>query len=603
MSFDPDKYLSKKEKKSATTNGGFDPDAYLAKNEPIQEDEGVTLRGLLMGATETLPMIGGVGGGMLGAPLGPLGMGGGAALGAAGGKALENIIEAQFFDQPKTREEIYLDPAKEAAFEAATLGAAKAVKGAKGLLGKGYEMATKPFRQMAAPVKEGGEELIKAGKRIGVEPTRGMLTGESTIQRTESALAQSPTSPGQEVLKRLEDVDKGLLSAGEEALSIGKTPMTRIQMAETAKEAMQKGIKSRIEPAAQVYERIASETPYVDVAKKGMRAISRNIKNLPYAKIEGSAESTFAKQIGKNLEKIKSLDELRNLRSYVGKQLSDPNVPNTMKQTAGEIYGRLSRAEQRAITREAIKAARNAKHGKTVAGEMIKEIKDANKVYAAVSKDLQSLAKRVGMRRPKNYADFMRGLEDIPDEKFMDKFFNPNNLKGLKELQAQFPEAFDQMRKSRVADIYERSLTKGEISIPKLLNRVKRMTPESRKLIFGEGADQTLKDIETVYNATYKKLGPSGTPEGNVWMALKPTRYLTNWLNEWGDNAKKYMLDHPEQFQKMRQKYIDRLSREAVPMSRQGLIEQAAKERVKYGATPRLLRQTMQGEQSQEGQR
>lgn len=601
MAFDPDKYLEKKEKKQAA--GGFDPDAYLAKATAEQpEEDGVSVRGLLMGATETLPMVGGLLGGVLGAPAGPVGMGGGAALGAAGGKALENIIEAQFFDQDKTRSQLWTDPAKEAAFELGSLGVAQMAGGAKGLLRKGYEAATKPFRKMATPIKEGGEELIKAGERIGVEPTRGMLTGEATIQRTESALAQSPTSAGQEVLSRLEDVDKGLLRASEEALSAGKTPLTKIQMAEQARKAMGSKIEKAFEPAAKVYERIASETPYVDVAKKGMKAISKNIKNLPYAKIVGSQESAFAKQIGKNLDKIKTLDELRNLRSYVGKQLSDPNVSHTMKQTAGEIYGRLSRAEQRAITREAIKAARNAKHGQTLAGEMIREIKDANKVYSRVSKDLQSLAQKIGMKRPKNYADFMRNLEQIPDEKFMDKFFNPNNIKALKEFQSQFPEAFDQIRKSRIADVYEKSLTKGEVSIPKLLNRVKRMTPEARKLIFGEGSDQKLKDIETVYNATYKKLGPSGTPEGNVWMALKPTKYLTNWLNEWSDAAKKHMLDNPDQFMKMREGYLKRLAERQIPQSAKALRGEAARNRMKYSATPRLLMQTT-GQQEREGQK
>lgn len=552
--------------------------------------------GLIKGAIETLPMVGGIAGGALGVAGGPVGVGGGAVLGAAGGKALENVLESQLLGEDKTREQIWTDPAKEALFEVGTLGASKIARGAKGLLGRVYEGATAPFRRMAAPAKEGAEELIDAGRRLDIQPTRGMLTDEATIQRTESALAQRPTKAGQEVLDRLQSVQKGLIRSSEEALKEGQTPLSKIQMSSAAKEAAKKQIQKRIQPAAQVYERIASETPFIDINKKGMKAIGKNITNLPYAKIQGSAESGFAKQIQKNLNNIKTLDELRNLRSYVGKQLSDPNVPNTMKQTAGEIYGRLSRAEQRAITREAVKAARNAKHGQTLASEMIKEIKDANKVYSEVSKELQSLAKSVGMKRPKNYSDFIRNLDDIPDEKFMDKFFNPNNIKALKSFQSQFPEAFDQMRKSRIADIYEKSLTKGEVSIPKLLNKVKKMTPESKKLIFGDDVSQKLKDIETVYNATYQKVGPSGTPEGQAWMALKPTQYLTNWLNEWSDNAKKHMLDNPDQFMKMREGFLRKMAEKEAPKTTKDLMKEAAKERIKFGAVPRLIRGPIEDE-------
>lgn len=88
------------------------------------KESGLSVRGAIKGAAESLPFGGAILGGGLGflSPI-PGGTIAGAGGGAAIGKTLENIIESQILDEPKTRSEIYLDPAKEAAIAAAGEGA------------------------------------------------------------------------------------------------------------------------------------------------------------------------------------------------------------------------------------------------------------------------------------------------------------------------------------------------------------------------------------------------------------------------------------------------------------------------------------------------
>jgi hypothetical protein len=85
-------------------------------NQPKQEKSLITKDGLIEGSLQALPILGSIGGGIVGSGLGPLGTVGGSGLGAAGGKALEQFIRSEFMDEkPKG----LVDRAKEIGLEGA----------------------------------------------------------------------------------------------------------------------------------------------------------------------------------------------------------------------------------------------------------------------------------------------------------------------------------------------------------------------------------------------------------------------------------------------------------------------------------------------------
>lgn len=97
------------------TNGQEEHDVHPSNLEAAQKDgykpiETSMAKRLAKGFTEALPVAGGLIGGTVGTALGPAGTIGGAGLGAAGGKALENIIEKYGFDEDKSRKQIYQEP-------------------------------------------------------------------------------------------------------------------------------------------------------------------------------------------------------------------------------------------------------------------------------------------------------------------------------------------------------------------------------------------------------------------------------------------------------------------------------------------------------------
>ena len=564
--FDPDKFLAKTEPKV----GGFDPDAFLAKTAPttdfvggpdssigsgkfgspfdISKKENVALEASRP-YLESLPMVGGVAGGIAGAPMGPLGTIGGGGLGAGAGKALQNYLLQQMGDTPKSNYDLYTEPLKEAATDVAFAGGA-------GLIGKGISKGVRAiggllpdFRQ---PAKEGAQEIIEAGERLGAKPTKGMLTSSQRVGDIESAMAQKPTKLGDTYKQGLEDVQKSMQGAAGDVLQEGRVlGETGIEAAESVRKGLLGGVEKRVEGLSPIFKEQKEMAKNIGIATKAQSSISKNIRNLEYARISGSKEASFANQIADNVESANSLADIKNLKSYVGKQMGDPLLPGTMKKTAGDIYGKLADLEKRSITRGALESmgqsgelAKASSEGLAVGRNIIKELKAGNKAYSDFSKELQDLGKKSGLGKIRNYNDFIVKVEGLSSEQLSKKFFQPGNVGQLNTFKKQFPEAFDTLRKAHMQDLYNQSLTKGEVSIPKLLGKVKRMSPEAQNLILGKGQAQKIKDIETFYNNMPRKIGPSGTPEGEALMGLK-TLDPRNWWQGVNDRVTDYFLKNP----------------------------------------------------------
>lgn len=526
---------------------------FISDDEMMQMEAGQTqakpkrgfLQDLAYGTVEALPLAGGLAGGVFGSALGPIGTVGGGALGTGAGKAAENFLKQLIYDEDISMAKGFTDPIKEAGYDVAGLGAGKVIGGAGGLLKKPVAGFLSRFEQ---PLKEGAEEVMAAGKRLGATPTRGMLTENQVIGGLESALAQKPSDIGKRYAGQFRDVGEAMRGGAEDILKAGKeSTKTGLQTAEDVRGSLIKSIEGKAEKATPFFDSLKKDAAFIDINEKGRSAISKNIRKLDYAKIQGSPEAAFANNIANNLEGTKNLAELRNLRSYVGKMLSDPMVPGTMKSTAGSIYGKLAELEKRSITRAAIESASSTRAGKNVAKNMLTELRTANKAYSEFSNELKDLAQKSGLGKINNYAEFVTKLQGLSGEQLSKKLFQPGNVKQLETFKKQFPEAFEDLKKAHLQDLYNKSLTKGEISIPKLINQADRMSPEARSLIFGKESAQKIKDIKTMYNNLPPKIGPSGTPQGEAYLRFNALSLVDprTWFSELGDLATDYMLKNP----------------------------------------------------------
>lgn len=527
-------------------------------------------------AAGALPVAGGLLGGVAGTALGPAGTLGGGALGAAGGKAAQNYVEGLLGDN-KPIERLAVEPIQEAAWDVGTLGAGQAIaKSAKAVAAP----IGKYIGRFAQPQKEIANEIVQSAERLGTKTTPGMLTENKLIGGIESSMSQSPTKTGQAVGDSYENISNILKGKAEGLISGGKSAPSSLQLGSKAKSDIVTDLSEKLAPAQMIYDDIAKEGRNIDVGDISRSRISNNIRNIDAAKIKGTPEASFANMVSDNLEgNVKSLKDLRNLKTYVGKMTSDMNASPQMRSAAGDVYGRLAQLEKNSITRSAIEAGKNPQHGKAVAREMISELKDANKIYSNVSKEVQDLAEKSGLGKVRNYADFISKIEAMPDEQFVQRMFKQGNNAQLKTLEKQFPKAYDSLKTSYMSDMYNKSVVKGEVSVPKLLSNAKKLPAETQELLFGPGSSQTIKDIENVYNAFPQKMGPSGTPQGIEFAELNLVSPKF-WFKELRDKANDLVIKNPDLVQRM----SSALQKPSIPLSPQEQAKGLLKSRVRYQA-------------------
>lgn len=144
--FNPDQYLAEKTQAAS----GFDPDAYLkAKTEQAKEPMG-WWEGAGRATVNSLPVLGGIAGGVLSAPLaavaGPMAPVVGAGLGGMAGSGLKNAINSIIDpdNAPKTLTQAYVEPFAEGMNQAAMQGVGEV---AAPFLSKAASTVSDPIRK------------------------------------------------------------------------------------------------------------------------------------------------------------------------------------------------------------------------------------------------------------------------------------------------------------------------------------------------------------------------------------------------------------------------------------------------------------------------
>lgn len=481
------------------------------------EEQDWTWKQLGKTMTESLPMAGAAVGGAVGLPFGGVGAIGGAAGGAALGKSLENLIESYAFNEPKTIQQTFADPAM-AALEGATseMGgqvAGKLFQQAGGAINQGFRnLANKTQLPVQKP---NADKIIAAAKELGIDVTPGMLDDSGFVERLESSLAKSPSILGRSVARDLESVRKGLQSASESVVESG-TNLTPFQAGEKVKSALTQNIHERLDPLASTFQDVAESTRNIPLSEKSLSAIQRNAENLDIMQLGVGIGK--AKEYVNAIPKLKNADQVKQLMTML-----DADYRASMgaeKAALGAIKEKLATLERNSIMRSAIQAAKESggvlrkSTGEQIGKEIVTDLQAARKGFRELAQGVGSVASdaRIPTNNPTQFLDY---VEQIPSEKIPQRFFNTENERLLTSLQEQFPDVYELLNKNQLGDIglsaIDNSLAgQGQFSTQKFLNELRKLNPEAASRIFGENMPK-IKNIEQVQQAFPRNFNPSGT--------------------------------------------------------------------------------------------
>lgn len=558
--------------------------------------------------TEALPLAGGAVGGVVGAFGGPLGSVAGAGLGAAAGKSLENIIEGQFFDEPKTTRQLFVEPAVEGLQGAAGEGAGMIANKGLQAAGRGINTGFQKLAQVIEPPtqKANADQIIKAAKELGVDVTPAMLSDSKFLERLESSLAARPSMFGRSIARQQEGIQQGLKQATESTMAKA-SDMSPFQLGEKFKSDVVADVGQKLDPISALFDEVAQSTKNIPINEKSLAAVQRNAGNLDM--IQLGLGGGKANQYIEAIPKLKNADQVKTLMSALNADYAA--AQGAERAALGQIKDKLSRLEQNSIMRAAIEAARESggairtKTGEAIGKDLIGELKDARQGYRELSAGLQEVADtaKFGQKRM-SPNQFLGNLEGMTSEQIPSKFFNVNDQRQLMALKERFPEQFEMLKNGKLGEIYQKSIDnslmgQGEISTQRFLNAFRKLSPETQKVLFDENMGK-IGNIETVQQSLPRNFNPSGTSgQQSYFNILKSTvedvpQYLaykgasSNMAQKFGEYFKSpQMLELKRTNPAMFEQFVSRLT--------QGLNFQEPEEQKPIGIDKNRILEKTQG--------
>jgi hypothetical protein len=511
MAFDPNKYLAEKTGQTSVAQGGsFNPDKYLAEKTgqaPVATAElphpqstydkfwGDTRPGFDENMAPNAPHVN--------IP--------------SGYDAVNYLTDKGYFPDNK-----YAGAAAATAIDAAPilLGLLGA-KGAKGAKALPPEVAAPKLIEAPAVAPELGakpnaQAITEATKRLGAEPSPGMLSNNEVVRRLEDSLSQSPTIGGWLTKKKIAPVQEALASKAK-GLVADASPLSPFETGEKAKQVMSGEIEKRFSEPKRLFDDLRQYTQDIPSTERSTKAVSKNILDIPDVGIEGSPDAGLARMVTKTLEKNPSADQIKTLRTMVGKKAAAIERQGGDASGIWQIYDKVGRLEENTIKRGAISSARTKPEGETIAKGMLGQLKSAKQGYSSEMNNLGDLSEATGLGRVRSPEQLKEKLNSIQSERLQEKLLPLDDVRAGKQVFEYSPETADLLRRARLRDVSDRASRGGDFSARGLVQAMDKVNPETEQLLFGKNK-ATLDDLRTVLKSLPEKTGQSGTPQGHSYL-------------------------------------------------------------------------------------
>ncbi len=480
--------------------------------------------------TDTLPAIGAVVGGVVGAGAGlltgpaavysaPVGGVAGAGLGMAGGESLKNIINHYAFGDAQTVEDTFKKP----------LVAAK-----DGMM---YEVGGQAIGQIPSLVKAGAngvkglvakqlgpsleytpiankEAVEAAAKKLGIENVpKGFLTDNPTYQQLESGLSQSGSLPAKGIRENYNNFSKGLESATSKIADL-KTPDSNFSLGTSIQKDIVDQVKANKAPTTELYNNVVPDLQKIPVNESVVNKVFGQLKKDPaFQTQQGQAFLNEHKDIVLQTPELASLKEVRSgLKDLVGP-------------TSAPVDAKRVSALQDAITsirNNSIEATKADLPKRMHAGvdDLLEKIALADSSHASNISDINSVKSLTGNKSFGSPSGFISKIGEMKESDLAQKASNLD-VTTLKNLQQKFPSVFEKAKTAKINDMIQGSTNPSSgFSDVKFIKQYDNMSKEAKDLIFTPEIQSHIESVKTIKQAIPDKLGPSGTPGGQMMMDM-----------------------------------------------------------------------------------
>jgi GNAT superfamily N-acetyltransferase len=435
------------------------------------------------------------------------------------------------------------------------IGAGLGGRGLKSLLGKyGYiknsvpdvvsegaseanlEAETANVLKEKARLKDNTPEIVAAARELDAPLSEGMISADPWVQKAEDALVNgAPTYAG---IKRAKIYEQGYEAAKGNLTRIVGEPeaeggMSKAQLGKALEQSLASNIAEENEPVSHLYNEIRQSTQDIPISQRSLPRITGNIMDLDAVRLDPDGPAgQLAKRMAKNIENIKTVDEVKSLRKILNDSLAK-TASDSERYVMGEISDRLKDLEKNTIQRYGQDIVES--HEKALSkmspeqqieanglwGERIKtisnltsKIDEADKLYRPFIEKIKTLAKMLGKKSVSGAQGAINFVTtDLSPEQLAQRAFQKGNSEMAEFFAKSFPNEWELVKQYqkgvlRDASIIERT---GQFNSRAFIKKVDQLEPEIQKLLFSPDELKKINAAKTYLRSIPESFNPSGT--------------------------------------------------------------------------------------------
>lgn len=403
-----------------------------------------------------------------------------------------------------------------------------------GLLGGGIGVVSPLWKETVGKKMGGFLEAVKRranGEAISLTPELEAALGKSGMEiapEIRVALSENPelvnqwrklqestTSPGlraQESLKnfRQSASDNLVTSFGK---SIDDIPSLSGISEHEAGSAIQKqvidSLEKKLSPLTDQFEAIKQQFSKVpignDIRSKLQQDLAEIAQKEGYGLSAGSPQNKVVQGAIKDVMNVKSLEDLRKLRSIIGNNTFDVLNTKGLNHTGSLIKKAFNEIEE-----SVVEAAAGSK-----SPALLGEVRAARGSYKQAMDTLDTLNDRLHVGSYGGGKSFVNALKEMKPEDVLRRL-NPKSDAGLLDVLAKdFPEIASAIKEHNINKLLAQAAVKSpeghSINAKNLFNAIDKMSPELRAQLLSPGAEAKIRGTQALLKALPERMNPSGT--------------------------------------------------------------------------------------------
>lgn len=363
-----------------------------------------------------------------------------------------------------------------------------------------------------APEIEGA--LSSFGADVAPE-IKSALSDNPEIINQWQKLQESTTSPGLKAQQALRDFRK---SASDNLVnSLGKSideipllsDISDHEAGQLIQNKVSETVNEKLAPLAEKFENIKNEFSQIPVTNQIKSKLQQDLAEIGqkegYHLTPTAPQNQVLQSAIKDVNNIKSLEDLRKIRSVIGNNTYDLLNTKGLNYVGSQIKKTFNNIEE-----SLVEAAAGAK-----SPQVLQEVKFARSSYRQAMDLLDTLNDRLHVGNYGGPKSFINALKDMKPEDVLRRL-NPKNDAGILDvISKEFPEVSQTIKDHNINKLIARSAIRApeghSINSKTFFSAIDKMSPEMKSYILPNGAFEKIKATQELLKALPERLNPSGT--------------------------------------------------------------------------------------------